>query len=421
MITKRAFHTLVLVLVMFLLAIPEINSDIRTIENMLGICIIVFGCFLAIRNRHNVLKYYVYLAITYFNYSFILNRYWGNRIIMRALFNNFADEELYLKGINIMFLFMLVLLLCDVIFYDKNSNYNIDFLENNPQNDIISYSLLVLMICILPISSLFTFGAQFFEYSVIFIAIGTYYSGSRKLLTLLWGVVALFYFVYGNIKGMRVPVLPFVIAYFFLVFSKKINYKNLTLIFIIGIVVMTLSGLYGDGYAVSLNDTLEKLNESWFSLDTAQFAYLHSLIMVKVRSFTDNETILSLFIQFALSQIFGNNFRYAKLQNYTRKFFTHYDGGILPYYFYFYMGWLGVILIALFVGWIINKTTQISDNTSAYSRVLSIFILAMLPKWYLYEPAQLFRGVFLFTLVWYVCKWFSSLNRNRKPSQKEET
>lgn len=399
---------IIFIIALAFLAIPILQfSNQRAEETYISVLVLLINLILILKNRNNYLLFFVYLAIGYFNYSFIYERYFSNRVIMSVLYAQLGtdQENLFLKGVEIIALFMMILFLCD-IFFNKNRHYDLPFELYSEKKSWLSVVLLFLMMLMIPVALYVPDGQKIYEYSVIIIILGMYYSGGEKSAKIIWGVITSLYFIYGNLMGMRVPVLPFVFAYVLIVFSNKLNYRNISVCFLIGITLMTLSGLYGDGDKnLSLDQVIEKLQTYRFSLDTAQFAYLHSIIMIKVASFTTILERLRLFLEFSISQIFGNIFEYSKLQNYTIQFYVHYDGGILPYYFYFYLGWFGVVLIGVLTGWIINYIIKISNSSSKYRKLLSIFIVSMIPKWYLYEPVQLFRGVFLFSLVYGFCEF----------------
>lgn len=67
-------------------------------------------------------------------------------------------------------------------------------------------------------------------------------------------------------------------------------------------------------------------------------------------------------------------------------------GGVLPYYFFFYLGWIGVIAIGMYVSYLISLCNKIeSKNCSGLVKCISIYTMITAPRWFLYSSTPLTR------------------------------
>ena len=104
--------------------------------------------------------------------------------------------------------------------------------------------------------------------------------------------------------------------------------------------------------------------------------------------------------QFILYIFLGSKIVDSNLAVYTRQYYVHYYGGVLPLYMYFYLGILGIMFIVLYLKFWIKKMNESSKKVSHLQRCLCIYISACVPRWYLYSPSSLFRGVLIFIFVY---------------------
>ena len=103
----------------------------------------------------------------------------------------------------------------------------------------------------------------------------------------------------------------------------------------------------------------------------------------------------------------GGISEYEILNSLTGKYQVNYGGGLLTCYFYFWFGWLGVIFISIYIAFLYSTIKNNCENKySEYKEVLSIFIISTIPRWYLYMPNLLFRGILLFTIFYFIIYLF---------------
>lgn len=415
-ITKRRCLILLFSLFVFIYLFIGISKNIFSESYYMYGVYIVLGntIYLAIKNIRKTELFLVYVFMTFFNYSFIKNNYFDR--YKGGLFN-FADEMIWATGIYIILLFTCILVLYDE-FYNKYP-YDVGLEEKTFQiykyKPVISIIFIVIMFFLTNIRMVFgNKSSQILGYAAIFLVLGFYYAGNNKrIITALTAVSIYQALIILIVEASRLMILPYIIIPTFMTvinrYRHMVKARYIILGVIVGIYFMTYFGLYGDsGQFPTFGETYETLKLRGFALDTAQFAYLHSIIMVKVKTFTNTETVINLFKQFALSQFLGNGVgKYTKLQKYTIQFYNHFNGGIWPYYFYFYGGWIGVILSSIYIGMCINFVAKIRRNVRPIIYLLGIYTVAKLPEWYLYEPNQLLKGYIFLIVGYFLCEYLS--------------
>ena len=351
---------------------------------------------------------FIYMSIFYFTYSFIFARYYTRRASL--LFAQFETGKLYGIMIVIMLQFITTLFIWDCFTRkksNKKSQTNISYYRVEKSNEIIEYLLIIILASSILIDPLLNMGGKFYEYSVIFEIIAIYYSNGKKKFLIPIGIISMLLMIYGFYTGIRVGSLPFALAFIFSVFRKKIKPWQMLLGTGVGIVIMTMLGEYGEkrltgGYTFDFMATFKSLLDNGYSLDTSVFAFLCSCTFISMVGFCPWSRRLYLFSRFLLSQIFGSGISESKLAFVSRAYYVHYNGGILPYFFYFYLGFGGVLLIGIVVAKYIEAYRYSSDKQAKPMSLVKLFIIAMIPKWFLYEPLQLFRGVLILLVVYYV-------------------
>ena len=87
--------------------------------------------------------------------------------------------------------------------------------------------------------------------------------------------------------------------------------------------------------------------------------------------------------------------------------------GVLPYYFYFYFGWIGVIIIAIYVSRFISMCDNLNnENNYGLKKCISVYFLISVPRWYLYSSSPLTRGVILLTIVFMINEMINKSSKN---------
>lgn len=385
------------------------------INALTGIILIFDSIYLLYLSRKNVAMLFVSMFIMYSNYSIVVSRYL--MFFDSELYKQINDIKTYFIGINILLLFLIFL----IIFIPVKSRYLSNFrgfYENKNKSMIIVILISVVLLLIL----IFAFGrpstigergtpTPLYEYSIILFIIGYYYTGNSTILRRILSII-LFLFAFQNlIYGGRITALQLLIVYYFSVLFNKISLKNTFYLGIVMFVIMSIIGVYR-GEIININKNgfevvtsiIEDMKKNMLVLDTAYSAYFTSLTFIEVKDMLSFNTQIELLINYIKYTILGGGVANSNLSIFTRQYFVHYFGGLLPFYFYFWLGWIGVIIPSYIVSLYYNNRGKSTRKNNAYLNMLGLYFVVTTPRWYLYAPTQLFRGMIIFTVVFYIFK-----------------
>jgi len=377
--------------------------------------VILFPLYMALLARNNWLLFMLSIFVAYFNFSICAANYLNFGIT--SYFAEFKDDAVSSIGLNILLLFLIVMSLffpaqpentkSDANFYVIGEN------ENAPV--IIGIVAVLLIFFFLGYKSAATEGARgtpstFFEYSVILFIIGYYYCGRNKYLSLFMTLL-LFLFVYRNISGGgRVTAVQLLLVFFIMNFSYRAKIvKVLPFAVLIWLIAQTVGQERGNfTFSLQIFDGVGSLLSGHVALDTAYSAYFTSLTFVIVGAITSLAVRLNMFLEFFVSIFLGGSLTPgASVSVYTNQYITNYYGGLLPFYFYFYFGWVGVVITGVIAGLYTKMVSRTNSSSTGFVKCMSVYVVATIFRWYLYSPSNLFRGVLLMALVYWLAELFS--------------
>ena len=399
-------------LMIFILGILYLNR--RGIFNIfVATLVIALSCAEVIKNRHNIYLLIINLLILYCNYSICLPNYF---VHIETSFSEFALDTVATTGINTLCLFMGILFVTSPKSTQKN-NKNIEPLASNGRyNPIFELALCVLLLII------WRYGytrpdvvggrgtpSAIYEYSVILMIIGFYYCGNKLVWKIILLIITFLFAIQNFIYGGRITGIQIILCAVLCLLVDKINLKIILLGMIFIFPFMSLIGIKRGNSSFSilaLIDALNSLRNTKGALDTAYSAYYTSLTFLKAMVYTPFQKRIYMFGCFVLSMFFGGLIPDSNLADYTRKNFLHYWGGVLPFFAYFYIGILGVILLAIYINYIKSKIIVNYTTKNGFYKCFSIYITATTFRWYLYSPTQLFRGVMLLWIAYKIADLF---------------
>lgn len=151
-----------------------------------------------------------------------------------------------------------------------------------------------------------------------------------------------------------------------------------------------------------------------FAWDTAYSSWHTSITFVLYGDLIPSSEHLALFWQWVQTLLFGGSVPLSNLATITQPYFWHQFGGVLPVFFQFYLGPLGVVLIAVYVSTILRLINSVcaslrEDTGGVLAptlRICSVYVSVSCFRWILYSPSQITRGLLLcflcsVTLIWF--------------------
>jgi hypothetical protein len=131
---------------------------------------------------------------------------------------------------------------------------------------------------------------------------------------------------------------------------------------------------------------------------------------VNAKFYTDLGIEITSLIAFIGSVVFGS--AGAKIFNYNpeisvvsklaQKYHWNVGGGVSFTWFYFWLGYPGVIAISSLMMVYIRR---FSSSNNDLSKLILLSIIITTPRWYLYSPLAFFRGPFIFMPLIYFSCW----------------
>ena len=364
------------------------------------------------KSRKNYLFLIVSIILTYFNYSIIYADFINN-------LNNFFTREISPvvtnTSINILSFFniFLFILYPSKIKEIKNGiNY---LIVNRDVPFYISWGI----ICILLVIMLVGFRpsedgsrsdpSAMYEYAVCIFIVAYCFIKSPKLLVILF-MLSLIYAGRNFLYGGRVAGLQVLLCSYLFLFAHRtrISVQILlgVLVFILLSVVGVVRGAMIEG-EFEINNIIMRIVDSGFVLDTAYSAYYTSEIFVYMDSLLNNHFTLFLIFLAAVFVGYGM-FPDMLLQNYADLYMVNYAGGILPFYFWVFLGCFGlyiaVLMVKLYLN-VLNKSLEKADN--GLLKCVGAFFVCHIFRWYLYTPYSLLRGTLIICLVYMLVNFFS--------------
>ncbi|MBO5407325.1 MAG: hypothetical protein J6A27_07440 [Bacteroidales bacterium] len=387
-----------LALIAFTVIIP-VNA-----KYIISILIILENIYLLYINRKNVYLFILHAFILWSNYSILITNVLFPISDFYTIYKDTSESDIAVYTIFIFTTFLLMFS-CKR-YYPQYEFFNLYQKRICPLITWASLPVLAL-ICIYGISrgeiGQRADPSPIYEYAFIIFLLSYFYSNSkiqRRFLNVL-----LFLFVIQNlIFGGRIAAVQLILVYI-LVYVKTDTrvIKYLPYAFG-GIVLMTIIGSVRGAIISSsgiIESSISSLSERKLALDTAYAAFHTSVTFIYTKAQITISTQMYLLGQYVKSLVLGGGVPDAILPEYTYKYYIHTYGGILPCYVYFYLGYIGPVVIALYITKFIKKAFTFGNSN--YWFLLGVYIIASVPRWYLYSPTPLFRGVLFYSILYFIC------------------
>lgn len=392
-LTYSSFY-LIIVLILWLIG--------RNGLTLISPIILIFSSlFLVFRVRNSRFYLFLSMVIFLFNFSIAVSEYID--VERQILFTGVASDEFVMKtSINVMNIFMVAL---NLFIKTPKNNKQLPFVENK----LVFNSLcaIFLLLCIMKIILRYEVVNKMFEYcNILFLFLCFTSNNNKKKRNLVVALLAVYIvtlslsvFVKKEATG-RIDFIQSFFVVFLYFFIEKLKFLHLCLIAVAVVIVMCIMVSMRGGVvnSMSFSKFIKEVYEAVLLNDTAHFAYASSTTIVAYKKYyAPVEMPLLNFLQFFIAQFIGTGSSLTSksvLSLITREYYVHYYGTCLPFYFYFWLGYLGVFIggagIALFIN-------GIDKSKKPLASLIFIMIFSTVFRWYLYSPNTLFRGCIILT------------------------
>ncbi len=396
-----------IVLILFVALSAILSINIFHNDSVMHACILILAVILVFEARYNVNVFIIACLLAYFSYSFVQLRYLNPDSISVNSLIEYGSGDVQAQ-INILVFLAIVAI---VIIFNKQSGREkktTQIVLYGKQSNVLATTMLILLPIIWVISYNFSFGERsgysaIYEYAVVLFIFGIYFSGKNKVLRGLFIAVAVFYVLFDFLGGQRSTGVQIVLVVVLMCFAKYLSIKRILICAVIGVFAVSFLALFRGSFSlssISFSDVLGYLGSTGFAASTAGFAYQTSLTFIGSMQYYSIGERLIQFGQFLINQVIVGEYGESLIQI-AAKHYTHYNGGVLPIYLYYYLGWLGTAISGILVGIYVKFISGIySDELSDLKKIISIYVVASTHRWFLYSPFPLIRGVLLISLLY---------------------
>lgn len=382
--------------------------DINLYTNIVSAIItLLISLFFVYKTRKNLHLLIVSLFILYSNYSIVMGEY----LIGGYLSASYTQvKNMYYYGICIR---ILLIFMSIITFFYREKEINITSKHNlTPKNNLVNFCLIICILLYILVfevkrGNLVSYSVRItslYGYSPILLLFAYYYSGNSILRKTIFVVLCFSFIIQDFYYGGRITSLQLIILLALTLFNKNLSFKNIVIYGLIGIYVNSLIGEYRSSYSlegINFIDLFGKIMQRYFVFDTVVGAYYASATHVAAHGVVDINIRLDSFLEFIKSILIGSNNLISNVTLFISKnYFINGGGGLLPFHFYFWLGWLGVIVISSIVAFLFNRYNYVSGNN--LKKLFYIAIVLRTPAWYLYSPINLFRGALIIVAFLYV-------------------
>ena len=422
---NKAIKELLYIAVGLFAAFLIMFNDNGNIDSLIGYCTIAVSILTMVKVRHNWYLLFIFFCIAYSNYSICVANYVSH---INTFFAGYAGTEIGSHGINILLLFSAMLLIITPRTRSQNPpskwSEQRSLIVNNNYNPIIVIGAIIILALI------WVYGftrpdaigqrgspSALYEYSIIFLIVAFYFSGKDKKLIVATVLVGLAYALQNFIFGGRITGIQILIMIVFAIYIDQLRVRSAIPVGVVFFVIMSAIGqLRGAILASGLNvrNVIIHLANSKYALDTAYSSYYTSMTFLDELSNITFFGRIHLFERWVLSMFVGGSVTDSNLAIYTRQTHMHYYGGVLPFFAWFYLGFIGLILLVAYLRLHFYAILRVNSDSTGLARCIVLYVTCTCLRWYLYSPSQLFRGVLLLCLVYCFCYGADRLMRRKR-------
>lgn len=241
------------------------------------------------------------------------------------------------------------------------------------------------------------------EYFYIVYILSYLFSHREKSSNNLLFFSFLFYCYVSFTRGYRIQMIEMIIIFFILFLDGR--FKNLLLILgsFFALILMEIFGILKNIGKLSLEQIVNSMNgysEIFVTNQTEVFYSTSTMLGLAEKNILNFQIKLETFVGFLVNLFIPSGFMWdgSRLLDHIPKYAVIGGGGFCFGYIYFWLGYLGVFLLAMYLG--ILFSSILSKNNLLI--ILIIMTIGISPRWFAYEPTNhLFRMEFLLIFIYY--------------------
>ncbi len=244
------------------------------------------------------------------------------------------------------------------------------------------------------------------EYFYIVFFLSYFFTTSRKIELFLYFSFAIYCYL-SFTRGYRIQMIEMIILFFILFFDGKFRNIHLILGSFFSLIIMEFFGILktiGKFNSEQLINSFGNFGEIYLTNQTEVFYSTSTMLELA------NKNILDLYIRvetlfgFLINIIVPSGFMWqgSRLLDYIPRYAQIGGGGFCFGYVYFWLGYLGIILLSMYLGKLFSSLNT-KKNWVIFFIILTTSIC---PRWFAYEPTNhllrmqvLLVAVYLFVVI----------------------
>ena len=244
-------------------------------------------------------------------------------------------------------------------------------------------------------------GTAIFEYFLVLYPVAYFFSGREKRKIAFLLTVGALYSMKAVLFGGRVEMLQLLLLVFILHFDNiRTSLFKILIIAIPAVIFFILLGVLRGAPEIGIAGAFEVLKENFGLIKYTVFANHIDVYYSSTRLYgfcnigilSDYERVKIFFYNvLAVVVPYGALPPEANLAAFKQDDYPAGGGGLVPVYFFIYLGYFGVIMIAIILGLFLRKIIKNTHSVSMYFLVYMIMILSTYPRWYAYSANVIYK------------------------------
>lgn len=357
--------------------------------------------------RRSMVKTCLNIMLFYFNYSVVFAVYWNPGNLPEIFKGYDFSEFLYCACVLLLFYLAYTVFLNE----EKTEDKTIFLRKGKPGTWVVAACTAYIALAPFLFYKTEVFGTRgvitsFYEYSLIVMIVAMRFTGRdiKHVAPLL--CASGWIILHGLLHGERILALQMIIAWGLYLMLQWLSIKLVVIGTLCGVFGFTVFGIFRGANTMSggnvFGATLKSLLSSGMANDTSYYAYLASLSISRLTNAMPIWERILYLLRYLAYVFAGSAVSDAQVSALAAEYNHHYGGGWLPFYADFWLSWPGVILIGVALAWVIDNFALFKKK-HMLARYLGLYIVATSPRWYLYTPVSLTRGVLMFCLFYCLC------------------
>lgn len=256
-----------------------------------------------------------------------------------------------------------------------------------------------------------------YEYCPIFYVIAYFFCGDIKFRKIFLQIIFILYAGKCLLYGGRVPVISMGILFFMLFYSGRYNTRTIMIGFVVLYLGMAVYGDFRDDLHInsfSMNriyGIYDMGGENYFiGNNETDCIYAAICLVSSIKTgFVDllyrAEAAVYFIIRFIVPSSMVNQ-DFNVIPYLQRNYTSIGGGGLVSAFWYFYFGWLGVVLAGMICGKVFSIIGNIAKYSSS-SQIFALISLSLIPRWLTYSPEAMIKLPLYAVAVYFVmCRFF---------------